>query len=120
MGPRWCEEAEQEAQWQQGGVFRFTDWGGQQGPSRAQYVAWRLPTSYRTSEAGKKRRQKGRLKGLGLSEFPGNDQGTLRRIFFADARTAVNGASRQGPGDRVYWMWRKARTGRGLWHGMGG
>jgi len=129
VGPPARSADSQDVAWQHGNVFEFCDFQGQQGPPFRRYLAWHLPANYAVSAPqGSRRHQKQHNRQLAIdlakTGRPGNGRpfdGT--RLFYAHGKAAAKAANRRmsgGPATDIYWPHRRARTGAGIWHVIGG
>ena len=113
VGPKYTKITAEEQYWQRGrAVFTFVDSQGKQGPKNQQYLAWRLPNSYK---APHQQRSKGRQKKINqqLGRLVDNGvQATIQpevdKLFWADGAAAGKAYSRDQEQD-AYWPRGKAQ-----------
>jgi hypothetical protein len=120
VGERHSQQNAQERAWRQGrGVFRFLDGRGLQGRKNEAYVAWRLPNSYggphERRSPGSRKRVNRKLADLVYEGIPGNSEGVIERVFWADGGTAARQYNRD-PRNDAYWSQRDGqRKGECIW-----
>ena len=94
IGERLNKESLEERAWKHGrSIFKFTDYKGMQGKPQRNYIAWRLPNSYRGSHElapkGRLRKINQELKDLVNKRAQGNSRRMDSRVFFPDGAKAV-------------------------------
>jgi hypothetical protein len=125
IGPRLNSDQVETAVWRQGqAAFIWTDREGEQGTPGQQYLAWRLPNSYRGPHhrlsRGRQRQRNRQLVDLRHKGDVGNGRETAgpgRRRYAANGVQAERYARRWGLG--VYWTGSRARRGPVVWYLLG-
>lgn len=108
VGVPYTDDAFKAYRWKYGHGFRYVDAHGQHGRRAASYVARRLGNLYHVKQqkhapVGRKKKINRNLNDLVKLQAQGNEQDTIKKLYYSNGARAVNSMQTRGVGETIYW-----------------